>query len=67
MDKKIILINNESLKAIHGESVKVEFKGDIPKDKYWRDRLIDARYDNCVAMKDYANKKQTNKKVINDE
>jgi len=56
--KKKIVINSESLKKYHGfDSIDVDFNGDKPKEKYWRDRLNDAKYDKCISVVNHETKK----------
>lgn len=33
-----------------GETVKVEAKGGVPVERYWRDRLKDSEIDGCVEL-----------------
>ena len=46
-------INTDSLPSYKaGDTIKVETKGGVIKDKYWRNRLSDAKFDNCVSIVD---------------
>ena len=33
-----------------GDEVKVRSKNGVPLDKFWRDRIKDSEYDNCVTV-----------------
>ncbi len=41
-----------------GAEVDVETKGGVIKDRYWRNRLADAKIDNCVSIVDNKKTKQ---------
>jgi len=58
-NKKVLTINTDSLPGYKkGDKVTVETKGGIIKDKYWRNRLSDAKIDNCVLIADNGTNKQ---------
>lgn len=40
-----------------GEVLKIPFAGGVPKSKYWRDRVKDAKIDGCVTV--ISNKKKS--------
>lgn len=43
-----------------GETISIEVdKNDIPKERYWRDRIKDSSVDNCV---EYVSEKKTERK-----
>lgn len=46
-------INTDSLPTYKaGDIINVETKRGVIKDKYWRNRLCDAKFDNCVSIVD---------------
>ena len=52
-------INTDSLPGhSSGDEIEVETKGGIIKDKYWRNRLMDSKIDNCVSIVDNEETKQ---------
>lgn len=51
MQKLKLKINNEALKKIYGAEIEIEVsKTGIPKERYWRNRIKDAKIDNCVEV-----------------
>ena len=46
-------INTNSLPGHKaGDTINVETKGGVIRDRYWRNRLSDAKFDNCVSIVD---------------
>ena len=51
MGKLKLKIHNEALKARYGDEIEVNAtKSGVPRDRYWRNRLRDAKIDNCVEI-----------------
>ena len=62
MKKKKIRINKELRGYQTGTIVEIDFiDKDIPKDKFWYDRLKDAKIDNCIEIVKDKEKKNVNK------
>lgn len=50
---------NKSLPGhVVGDEIEVETKGGVIKDRYWRNRLADAKIDKCVSIVDNEKTKQ---------
>jgi hypothetical protein len=50
---KIVVNNKDLAKAMNVESgveIIIPSDGDVPLDRYWRDRIKDAEFDYCVTI-----------------
>lgn len=50
-----------------GAIIKVQHNKGIPVDKYWRDRIKDSEFDDCVTVIQPADKKKSDKDKVNKE
>lgn len=45
-----IRINKDFITYKEGQEISVDSIDGIPLDKFWRDRLKDSKFDNCVSV-----------------
>ncbi|MEE9159929.1 MAG: hypothetical protein V3U60_16280 [Gammaproteobacteria bacterium] len=50
MKTKELLLNVPLRDLPSGHKITIPFDGDMPVERYWRDRLRDAETDNCVEV-----------------
>ncbi len=62
-----IIVNKKMGFYEAGTIVKVQHNQGIPVDKYWRDRIKDSAFDDCVTVIQPADKKKSVKDKIDDE
>lgn len=50
-NKLKLKVNNEALKLMYGAEIEIDVsKTGVPLTRYWRNRLRDAKIDNCVEV-----------------
>ncbi len=59
-----IRLNTDLLGFKSGQEITIKDKGGIPLDLFWRNRLSDAKIDNCITVVEPVAKSKSAKKEV---